>query len=134
MPRALPAAVFGTSECVPGAFWVHQSGSVTAKCNIQVEGLSEAELNVFRATWSDYESPIAPLPPPSSNLLDAAAVVFPTLPFAATLENATCPACRLLKQGLPLSAAHTLKWGECQAAPIPPKPMSAPLPSEDEPD
>ena len=134
MPRSLPATVFGPSEGVPGGCWVYQAGRIVAKCNVKVQGLTEAELTVVRATWSEYEPPIAPLPAPDSHLYDATDVVFPTPRLAATSENATCPACKFLRNGQPVSLAHSLVWGECSQASIPPKPMSALLPHEDDPE
>ena len=134
LPRAFPAQVFGPAEGVPGGFWVYQGARITAKCNVTVEGLTEAELLVVRATWGEHEAPIAPLPPPDASLYDATAVVFPKPPLAVTLSSATCEACKNQREGQPINISHTERWGECSLAATPPQPMSALLLKEEDPD
>ena len=94
--------------------WVYQSGKVVAKVTVQIAGLTEEELVVVRAEWDNYETPIAPLPPPDSSLFDAAAVNFPQPDPAASPETATCPACVQKREKQPvITTQHTEKWGEC---------------------
>ena len=86
---------------------MYYGGKIVAKCNICVEGLSEEELVVVKATWGDNEHPIAPLPPPDASLHDPTAVVLnrPTVPV--TLSSATCPACVLEHDRLPVNKFHS---------------------------
>ena len=113
---------------------MYQGARITAKCNVTVEGLTEAELWVVRATSGEHEAPIAPLPPPDASLYDATAVVFPKPPLAVTLSSATCEACKNQREGRPINISHTERWGECSLAATPPQPMSALLPKEEDPD
>eukprot|EP00959_Pyramimonas_sp_CCMP1952_P255599 5338880-Pyramimonas_sp.AAC.1 len=77
LPRALPATCFGPCENIPDALWVYQSGKVVPKVNIQTAGLTQDELVIVKASWDEYETPIAAMPPPQASLFDAAAVDFP---------------------------------------------------------
>ena len=113
LPRSMPATVFGPCDSTPGGFWIYQNGRVTVKVNVQPAGLAEEDLVVIRATWGDMETPISPTLPPDASLYDAAQAPGRTEPVAATLETATCPACRQRRAGLPVTTPHTRTWGEC---------------------
>ena len=134
LPRSLPATVFGPCETVPSGMWVYQNGKVIVKVNIQIAGLTEEEINVVKATWDQYETPVAPLAPPPTGLFDVAAADLPSKSKACTLLDATCPACVLQNRGEPVSVSHSQIWGECVEAFQPPKPMSSILPQEEDPE
>ena len=85
LPRAMPATCFGPCETIPDALWVYQGGKVVPKVNVQVAGLQPEELVVVNATWDDYETPIAALPPPDAAAYDASAVQFPEVGGVAAL-------------------------------------------------
>ena len=112
LPRALPATVFGPCDTVPGGYWIYQNGKVVAKRNIQTSGIPMEELNILKATWDEHETPISPEVPPEAGLFDAGDIQFADPVIGATRESATCPACIQRKDGLMITASHSIfVWG-----------------------
>ena len=128
LSRAMPGMVFGPAESVPGGYWVYQAGKIMSKVNVVVEGLTEEEMKVAKATFGESEHPLLPLDPPDGSMHDPTLVVFHRSVDPVSVGSASCPACVLQNQGRPFNVPHTLRWGECSRARPPPQPMQNLLP------
>ena len=73
-PRALPATVFGPSERVTGGYIVYKDGSLREVANVSTTDLSPEELVYVRGHIKEWDTPEAPMRPPSPETWDATVI------------------------------------------------------------
>ena len=71
LPRSMPGTAFGPSTRVPGGVVIFQDGKLKEITNFQPSALAAEELRFIELHLKDWDTPVAPAAPPTSEGWDA---------------------------------------------------------------
>ena len=113
VPRSEPCTVFGPCDTVPDSYWIYHKGKITARTDVQPEGMTDQDLIWVKINMSTWDHPDRPMELPDAADYDAGAVyqLKPQDRPAATRETAQCPACIQARRRKRMTLQHTLEWG-----------------------
>jgi len=113
VPRAEPCTVFGPCDQTPDSYWIYHKVRITARTDVQPEGLTNQDLIWVKINVSSWDTPDRPMDIPDAADFDAAADyrLKPSQVPAATRETTRCPACLQTRRRKRATRPHTLVWG-----------------------